>query len=856
MSVRDTQYAYTHRALERWEKRVLRDWEDFFAESALRRGRRWYADGRLSGLELEEGSLTVTARLDDGDIYAIIEWEDREPEVRDSRNDPALGQALAVAGLYQCEELLAERLSPLPAEKPDPTGFHPADPHDTADPHNSTNPHDPTNSLNPHDPAPAAPRPPATRRTEPTPTARPELLFFFRGGALCFRPPRDNGEGLDRQRERLIQLSHFARRHGFRFQREKGIFSLEDSSRFLPFLRDGLAFWEESFAIRKTEEVELLAAGQREVRLRASVRRVNGSGPLRIDWSTELEGQALDPGEIAQLLRQADRPTFLRGRGMVRLDEEGLQLTRQLEQRGSLASLERLPPYLFLSLFATHEGAFRLDASARAWLDSLRRPEGRAPFPLPEFLRPYQREGVAHLAHLCHHQCHPLLADEMGLGKTVQVLSLLHGDWQQRSCLVVCPASVVSVWQREAERFFPQLPVRVLQSGSTWREDPAPALWIASYSQLRRHRILLTDHPFHYAVLDEAQQIKNPDAKVSRACYAIEADHRLALTGTPIENSQLDLWSIFRFLMPDLLGPRTTFLEEMQRDPVALQQRVRLQAAPFLIRRTKKEVARELPDKVETEILCPLGEAQQRLYQQVAGTLVREFRDHAPTLAGGERFHFLTALTRLRQICCDARLLPHEFHEAAGLEPDDLTEASASCKLEALREHLEEILTDRRKVVLFSQFTSLLDRTEATLGEHFPRLDLYRLTGSTRDREAPVRAFQEHRGSAVLLASLKAGGTGITLHAADYVFLLDPWWNPAAEQQAIDRVHRIGQQKTVFVYRLIARHTIEANIQRLQKEKLGLFRSLVTSAQPLEALAEHFDSLEALLRPTEDTEPG
>ncbi len=832
MSFRDTQYSYTTRALERWEKRVLRDWEAGFGKSALQRGRRWYAEGRLGGLELEENSLTVTARLDDGDLYAIIEWEGHEPEVRNSRNDPELGQALAVAGLYQCEELLAERLSPLPAEK------------------------DPARQPLAEDPSPRGDAESSSGDPEgagPAPAARPELLFFFRAGALCFRPPPENGVGPDRQRERLIQLSHFARRHGFRFQREGGFFSLEDSTRFLPFLRDGLVHWQESFVIRQTEEVELLAAGQREVRLRATVRRVNGSGPLRMDWWTDLEGEALAPGEIAELLRQADRPTFLRGRGMVRLDEEGLQLTRQLERHGSPATFEELPPYLFLSLFATHENAFRLDASAHEWLESLRQPSADAPFPLPDFLRPYQREGVAHLAHLCHHQCHPLLADEMGLGKTVQVLSLLHGDWQERPHLVVCPASVVSVWQREAERFFPELPVRVLQSGSSWAGDPHPALWIASYSQLRRHRPQITGHPFHYAVLDEAQQVKNPDAKVSRACFAIEADHRVALTGTPIENSQLDLWSIFRFLMPDLLGSRTRFLEAMQRDPLALQERIRLQAAPFLIRRTKREVARELPEKVETEILCPLGEAQQKLYQQVAGTLVREFRDHAPTLAGGERFHFLTALTRLRQICCDARLLPHEFHEAAGLAPEELTEAAASSKLEALREHLGDILTDRRKVVLFSQFTSLLDRAEASLGEHFPHLDLHRLTGATRDREAPVRAFQEHRGSAVLLASLKAGGTGITLHAADYVFLLDPWWNPAAEQQAIDRVHRIGQKKTVFVYRLIARQTIEANIQRLQREKLGLFRSLVTSAQPLEALAEHFDSLEALLRPARDT---
>ena len=824
MFSRDAKHTYTDAALQRWHGWLTRDWEHYFPGQALALGRRLYQRNRILSIDLTPESLTVSAETEPDEAYAIVEWSRLGPAVRDSRNDRALGLGLAVAGLYEIEEIMAERLSPLPFEEWEPVRKEEV--------------------SQAKEPGTAAP---------PGEKKRPVLLFFIEGEKLCFRTlPSAGGEKEieHNRRERLFQLSHMARRNGFRFNPRNGVFEMAESERFLSFLRTGIPAWESSFDVHRTSEVALLNHGQREVRLEANVARSAESGGLRLEWSSRLGSETLSEQEIARLLRRKDGPVFLPGRGLVRLDPEGIEISRHLE---SLPGGKRreLPPYLFLSLFQTHSVTFRLSPEVEEWVTALKAPDPEPPPGTPSFLRPYQRIGVAHLAHLCRNDCHPLLADEMGLGKTVQILSLLHCGGFAEPSLVVCPASVVSVWIREAERFFPGLPVQTLRTGQSWREHPQPCLWVASYTQLRRHRAWLEEVRFHYAVLDEAQQIKNPDAKVSRACFGIAARHRIALTGTPIENSHMDLWSIFRFLMPDLLGGRKEFFEEMSRDRQGLVDRVRLQAAPFVIRRTKKEVAQDLPEKVETELLCPLGDQQRRTYNRIAETVFREFRDDFRHLHGQSSLHFLTAITRLRQACCHLRLLPGSFLEEAGVA-DDIPLSEASGKLETLLEHLGEILVGPRKVVIFSQFVSLLDLVEKALAEEFPRIRQFRLTGSTRDREAPVAEFQKFRRASVMLASLKAGGTGITLHAADYVFLLDPWWNPAAEEQAVDRVHRIGQQKTVFVYRLVAQGTIEENIQRLKAEKSGLFHEIIHSSRPLQAIRTHFETIESFLRPPEE----
>jgi SNF2 family DNA or RNA helicase len=425
----------------------------------------------------------------------------------------------------------------------------------------------------------------------------------------------------------------------------------------------------------------------------------------------------------------------------------------------------------------------------------------------------------------------------MGLGKTVQVLSLLAQElpWA-RSSLIVCPASVVPVWKAEAARFFPGLTVNVLQTGQDWSLSTEPCLWVASYTQLRRHRHLLPGCDFAYAVLDEAQFIKNPDAKVTQVCQTIRSAHRIAVTGTPLENLELDLWTLFRFLMPGLLGNRKRLETRLSEDAADLRRRLRRQVAPFVLRRTKAEVASELPPKVESTLHCPLTPLQEREYRRLAREGVASFGEDISKSLHERSMPFFALLTRLRQVCCDPGLLP--WLDAPPTQ---------SGKIVTLLEKLEDLVEQGRRAVVFSQFASLLHRVEGAIQAQHPSLPVHLLTGSTSDRARPVSAFQNGKGPAVILVSLKAGGTGITLSAADYVFLLDPWWNPAVEAQAIDRVHRIGQDKTVFVYRLVTPGTVEERIEKLKHDKRELFDSTVGNLADVSDVTHYFTSLSALI---------
>lgn len=445
------------------------------------------------------------------------------------------------------------------------------------------------------------------------------------------------------------------------------------------------------------------------------------------------------------------------------------------------------------------------------------------------------------MAHLCDVGCHGLLADEMGLGKTLQVLTLLATrPLADLPCLVVCPASVVPVWQEEVARFYPELAVEVLKAGQDFTTNKANVIWLASYTQLRKHRKLLPECTFAYAVLDEGQFIKNPDAKVTQTCFAVRAKHRIVLTGTPLENRHLDLWSIFRFLLPGLLGSRATFEKVLNANPKATSERLRAQLAPFVLRRTKKAVAKELPPKVEMELLCPLTTVQRTEYARICAEGLEKLGDDVGAAIREKSFGFLALLTRLRQTCCDPDMLPWRK-----------SPLSDSGKITLLMEKLGEVIENGHKVVIFSQFVMLLDRVREALEENYPALTRYELTGMTLDRQKPVHDFQTVDGAAAMLVSLKAAGTGITLHAADYVFLLDPWWNPAVEAQAVDRVHRIGQTNTVFVYRMVTTGTIEERIQELKEEKKDLFDKLVGGLGGDFDLSQHFSSLHNLVQLTD-----
>jgi superfamily II DNA or RNA helicase len=437
-------------------------------------------------------------------------------------------------------------------------------------------------------------------------------------------------------------------------------------------------------------------------------------------------------------------------------------------------------------------------------------------------LRPYQREGLNWLQFLRGYELGGILADDMGLGKTVQALAHFLVEKREgrldRPCLVVCPTSVVPNWVAEAARLAPELRVLSLHGpdrADRFHEIDNADLVVTTYALLSRDADRLLPINWHMAVLDEAQAIKNSAAKTTQLVCRLDARHRLCLTGTPMENHLGELWSQFAFLMPGLLGDAKRFARVF-RTPIEKKQdgerRAVLSARlkPFLLRRTKSLVAADLPPK--TEILRPLELAgpQRDLYETVRVAMHETVRREVAE-KGLARSHIvvLDALLKLRQVCCDPRLV----------KLTAARQVSASAKLEHLMEMLPALIEDGRQILLFSQFTSMLDLIKPALAE--AGIDFVELRGDTKDRAGPVAQFQ--KGEVPLfLISLKAGGTGLNLTAADTVIHYDPWWNPAVEDQATDRAHRIGQDKPVFVYKLVAQGTVEERMLELQQRKKAL----------------------------------
>jgi superfamily II DNA or RNA helicase len=437
-------------------------------------------------------------------------------------------------------------------------------------------------------------------------------------------------------------------------------------------------------------------------------------------------------------------------------------------------------------------------------------------------LRDYQRAGVAWMEMLAEAGFGGCLADDMGLGKTVQVLARLAARAGNGPSLVVAPRSLVFNWRDEAARFVPSLRV-VDHSGAArkrgQRADFADVdLVLTTYGTLRRDAEDLAAVSFDYVILDEAQAIKNDTTSNAKAARSLQARHRLALSGTPIENHLGELWSLFEFLSPGMLGRSSAFKRWSTSTPDADDRALLGRALrPFLLRRTKSEVAKELPDRIEQTIACELGPEQRALYDELRKhyrkTLLAKARkapgEPLPTM------NVLEALLRLRQAACHPGLV------------DRARSDEKSAKVDALFAQLASILEEGHKAIVFSQFTSLLDLVMMRLIRQkvgYERLD----GGSTaRQRERRVERFQEEDDCRVFLVSLKAGGTGLNLTAATYVFLLDPWWNPAAEAQAIDRAHRIGQTRTVLAYRLVAKGTVEERVLELQATKRQLAESIL-----------------------------
>ena len=430
-------------------------------------------------------------------------------------------------------------------------------------------------------------------------------------------------------------------------------------------------------------------------------------------------------------------------------------------------------------------------------------------------LRPYQIAGFHFLVYLSSNRFGGILADDMGLGKTIQTLTwiawLRHATTVSGPSLIVCPKSVVDNWVGEAERFFPTLPIAPLKKPELHARliEPGKVL-VLNYAQLRILSEHLAQIEWDAVIFDEGQYLKNSNSQTAQSARALKAANKILLTGTPIENKLLDLWSLMSCVMPGALGTQSSFKREFQ-DSGDAESRLRLsrRARPFLLRRTKEEVALELPPKIEEDIRVTIEGKQEELYQAE----IKVARQHLLKIQNGEqleqeRFSLLTSLLRLRQICCHPAL--------AGLKD----ESAPSAKLEALVDLLEPLIEEGNKVLVFSQFVEMLRLIEERISNL--GCPLFKLTGKTENRGDLIMDFRRSPGAGVFLISLKAGGSGLNLEAASYVVLFDPWWNPAVENQAIDRTHRIGQTKTVFAYRLLVRDTIEDKIRQLQIRKSNL----------------------------------
>jgi superfamily II DNA or RNA helicase len=606
---------------------------------------------------------------------------------------------------------------------------------------------------------------------------------------------------------------------------------------------------------------KLVRAGWRvevEGRRHVSLQEARTSVTTGIDWFgvrgvAVFDGEEVPLPELLEAARQKRRWIELKSGARGHFADDDLAAWRWLElgERGEEGEVrfQSQQGWLLDALLAQHEGV-DVDAGFRRMRTNLARLGEPAPLDPPKSfvgeLRPYQREGLGWLTRLGEVGLGGCLADDMGLGKTVQVLAMLEArrarrkkpGEERRPTLLVVPRTLIFNWLDEARRFTPKLTVATHhgpQRWSQWDATSAAHLVLTTYGTLRLDSARLhdlDDFEFDLVVLDEAQQIKNGASQVAKAARLVRAKQRLALTGTPIENRLEELWSLLEFLNPGMVGSAPAFkrlldarttkrageadgaeradTSDTERRHVADIARA---VQPFFLRRTKQQVLPDLPPKTEQILHVELEGDQRTRYDEVA----RHYRsillaNRSETFSGKEQFEVLTALLRLRQLACHPGLV------------DPKKRSASSAKLDVLLPRLEELAREGHKAVVFSQFTTFLD----LVAERLDALSLphVRLDGSTTDRKTPVARFQTDPAVPIFLASLKAGGTGLNLTAADFVFLLDPWWNPAAEAQAVDRAHRLGRTRPVHAYRLVAKDTIEERVLDLQATKRELAAAL------------------------------
>ncbi|MCX7233672.1 MAG: DEAD/DEAH box helicase, partial [Burkholderiales bacterium] len=548
--------------------------------------------------------------------------------------------------------------------------------------------------------------------------------------------------------------------------------------------------------------------------------------------------------------------------GFVRLPTAGLKpwlgaLLELVGERGrdlsgdslKLSRLDALRTAVGLGEGAVWAGAQALRDLAQQLVGQLELPAAAVPPSVQASLRPYQQQGLNWLQFLRTHGLNGILADDMGLGKTLQTLAhiQLEKDAGRLSApaLIIAPVSLLGNWQREALRFCPQLRSLIVHGKD--RHDAAQSvqdfdLVIAPYSLLQRDRERWLQGQWHLVVLDEAQNIKNASTQAAQVAAQIKSRHRLCLSGTPMENHLGELWSLFHFLMPGFLGSEARF-KALFRNPIEKQGRperlaqLRARITPFMLRRTKALVAHELPPKVETLLRVELSGKQADLYETIRLGMEKTVREALDRQGlAKSQITILDALLKLRQVCCDPRLV----------KLSAATKVKTSAKLEQLMTLLPDMLAEGRRILLFSQFTGMLTLIEAELKKH--QIPWIKLTGQSQKRDALIEQFTS--GSVPLfLISLKAGGVGLNLPQADTVIHYDPWWNPAVETQATDRAHRIGQTQSVWVLKLVAQGTIEERILALQERKAALAEGMYSGSVGRRAPLFTESDLSELLRP-------
>jgi superfamily II DNA or RNA helicase len=574
---------------------------------------------------------------------------------------------------------------------------------------------------------------------------------------------------------------------------------------------------------RVTPKLEIVGSGQDWFEVRYSL--------------TTPGGEVFSNADIQRLLRSGQSQTRLKNGHLAVIDTAGLedfeQVIRDCDPAQTQPGLYRINRAHAAYVEETARELGSAVADRRAALKKFitgrdASPDAKTKLgPLVETLREYQLAGFDWLTRLAANNLGGILADEMGLGKTVQTLAFLRAHQGEGPALVVCPTSLVTNWENEARKFTPELKTLVLEGAdraARFKSIAGADMVITSYALLRRDIDTLRETNFSTAVLDEAQHIKNPETQNAQAAYALRANHRFVLTGTPMENSVRDLWSIMNFALPGYLGNRADFRERYEL-PIArgsapdVQRRLSRRLQPFLLRRRKRDVAKDLPEKIEQVVLSGLTSHQRAAYDALLREIQQGLGSSGKNVnAGAQRMKMLTGLLRLRQVCCDLRLV--------GIDKEE-----TSAKLDLLDELLEEAIDGEHRVLVFSQFVTMLH----LIRERLEKLEIpfCYLDGSTKQRQEIVDRFQGDSAIPVFLISLKAGGVGLNLSAADTVIHFDPWWNPAVEAQATDRAHRIGQTRVVTAYKLITRDTVEEKILKLQEKKRAAIDAAIDSEEPL-----------------------